>query len=166
MTTPMFIIDQGAGKSSCSVSVDISPTLATTHGGEPAVQVVHGAETPISSEDCGHPLTCNHNGLENCVAIAKNIIGRKVENGGNGVGAQEEVDCTHNSTVRRLIPIECERLMGFPDNHTRIVWNGKPEEECPDAPRYKAAGNSMCVNVMRWIGMQIDRVDKMESAEK
>ena len=35
--------------------------------------------------------------------------------------------------------------------------------DCPDAPRYKACGNSMCVNVMRWIGMQIDRVDKKES---
>jgi DNA (cytosine-5)-methyltransferase 1 len=140
--------------------------------GRQSVAVVHGAEIPITSEDCGHPCTCNHNGLENCVAIAENVIGRKVENGGNGVGAQEELAYTQNasgvmgvcnSTVRRLTPIECERLMGFPDNHTRIEWNGKPEEECPDAPRYKACGNSMCVNVMRWIGMQIDRVDKMES---
>lgn len=61
--------------------------------------------------------------------------------------------------VRRLLPVECERLMGFPDNWTRISWNGKPEEKCPDAPRYKACGNSMCVNVMRWIGEQIQRVE-------
>ncbi len=64
------------------------------------------------------------------------------------------------STVRKLLPVECERLMGFPDNHTRIVWKGKPEEECPDAPRYKACGNSMCVNVMAWIGHRIDAVEK------
>lgn len=51
--------------------------------------------------------------------------------------------------VRRLTPLECERLQGFPDNHTRISWNGKPAEECPDGPRYKAIGNSMAVNVMR-----------------
>ena len=115
--------------------------------------------------------------LQEChraVAIAENILGRKVENGGNGVGAQEEIAYTQNcsgvmgvctdepseTTVRRLTPLECERLMGFPDNYTRISWNGKPETSCPDAPRYKACGNSMCVNVMRWIGMQIQRVEE------
>ena len=50
--------------------------------------------------------------------------------------------------------------MGFPDNHTRIVWKGKPEEECPDAPRYKACGNSMCTNVMQWIGLRIDAEER------
>ena len=68
------------------------------------------------------------------------------------------------STVRKLLPVECERLMGFPDNHTRISWKGKPEEDCPDAPRYKACGNSMCVNVMAWIGHRIDAVEKQISA--
>ena len=63
-------------------------------------------------------------------------------------------------TVRRLLPIETERLMGFPDNWTRIPWRGKPEEQCPDSPRYKACGNSMCVNVMRWIGMRIEYVER------
>ena len=64
------------------------------------------------------------------------------------------------STVRKLLPVECERLMGFPDNHTRISWKGKPAEECPDAPRYKACGNSMCVNVMAWIGHRIQAVEE------
>lgn len=104
------------------------------------------------------------------VAIAENVIGRQVENGGNGIGAKEEVaytqNCTgvmgvcQNATVRRLLPVECERLMGFPDNHTRIPWKGKPEDECPDAPRYKACGNSMCVNVMAWIGHRIEEAEK------
>lgn len=67
--------------------------------------------------------------------------------------------------VRRLLPIETERLMGFPDNHTRIPWNGRSELECPDGPRYKACGNSFCVNVVRWIGEQIQRVDNMEDAD-
>lgn len=103
------------------------------------------------------------------VAIAENVIGRQVENGGNGIGAKEEVaytqNCTgvmgvcQNATVRRLLPIEAERLMGFPDNHTLIRWKGKPEEECPDAPRYKACGNSMCVNVMAWIGQRIQQME-------
>ena len=107
---------------------------------------------------------------QNAIAIAENIIGRKVENGGNGIGAQEELAYTQNTsgvmgianhaTVRRLLPVECERLMGFPDNWTRIPWKGKSEEDCPDSPRYKACGNSMCVNVMRWIGMRIEMIER------
>ncbi len=66
----------------------------------------------------------------------------------------------NHAAIRRLLPIETERLMGFPDNHTRIPWRGKPAEQCPDSPRYRACGNSMCVNVMRWIGMRIEYVER------
>ncbi len=59
------------------------------------------------------------------------------------------------SAVRRLMPVECERLQGFPDDWTRIPWRGASEEDCPDGPRYKACGNSMAVPVMRWIGKRI-----------
>ena len=65
---------------------------------------------------------------------------------------------THPMTVRRLTPIECERLQGFPDNYTRIPWRGKPAEECPDGNRYRAIGNSMAVPVMAWIGERIKKV--------
>jgi DNA (cytosine-5)-methyltransferase 1 len=57
--------------------------------------------------------------------------------------------------VRRLTPVECERLQGFPDNYTAIPWKKKPAADCPDGPRYKALGNSMAVPVMRWIGKRI-----------
>ena len=63
--------------------------------------------------------------------------------------------------IRRLTPVECDRLQGFPDNWTRIAWNGKPVEECPDSRRYKALGNSMAVPVMRWIGQRIQTVDRL-----
>ena len=56
-------------------------------------------------------------------------------------------------TVRRLMPVECERLQGFPDGWTDIPWRGK--DHAPDGPRYKALGNSMAVPVMRWIGERI-----------
>ena len=59
--------------------------------------------------------------------------------------------------IRRLTPVECERLQGFPDNWTRIPWKKKPEEECPDGPRYKACGNSMAVPCMKWIGRRINQ---------
>jgi DNA (cytosine-5)-methyltransferase 1 len=65
----------------------------------------------------------------------------------------------NNSCVRRLSPIETERLQGFPDNWSRISWKGKAETECPDGPRYKACGNSMAVPVMAFIGRRIAEVD-------
>ena len=57
--------------------------------------------------------------------------------------------------VRRLTPVECERLQGFPDEYTMIPWRNKPAEDCPDGPRYKALGNSWAVPVVRWIGRRI-----------
>jgi DNA (cytosine-5)-methyltransferase 1 len=57
--------------------------------------------------------------------------------------------------VRRLTPVECERLQGFPDNYTQIPWRKKPSDECPDGPRYKALGNSWAVPVVAWIGRRI-----------
>jgi DNA (cytosine-5)-methyltransferase 1 len=92
--------------------------------------------------------------------------------------------------VRRLTPRECERLQGFPDDHTLIEYGRKisPEkmdrdfakylmrggkltfEECcgraADGPRYKAIGNSMAVPVMRWIGARIDKVLKTSPINK
>ena len=56
----------------------------------------------------------------------------------------------HGMAVRRLTPVECERLQGFPDNYTDIP-------KAADGPRYKALGNSMAVPVMAWIGKRIAR---------
>lgn len=61
-------------------------------------------------------------------------------------------DFCNTLRVRRFTPIECERLMGFPDDYTKIPWRGKPAELCPDGLRYKVLGNSMPVPVMRFIG--------------
>ncbi len=57
--------------------------------------------------------------------------------------------------VRRLTPEECEALQGFPRGYTAIPWRGKPADQCPDGPRYKALGNSWAVPVVRWIGERI-----------
>ena len=95
------------------------------------------------------------------IALAENTIGRQPLNGGNGNGFTEDGPMyTLNATgvhgvsdqmaVRRLTPIECERLQGFPDNYTDI------KDNCPDGPRYKAMGNSMAVPVMKWIGTRIN----------
>lgn len=80
---------------------------------------------------------------------------------GNAAAYNGSLFIKQKTNVRRLTPVECERLQGFPDNWTRIPWRGKKEDNCPDGPRYKAMGNSMAVNCMRWLGQRIDMVDKM-----
>ena len=65
-------------------------------------------------------------------------------------------NCVTDVGVRRLTPRECERLQGFPDDHTLVPYRGK---EAMDGPRYRAIGNSMAVNVMRWIGRRIEQVE-------
>ncbi|WP_063864841.1 phage N-6-adenine-methyltransferase, partial [Enterobacter hormaechei] len=112
-----------------------------------------------------HDKSHANSGQPPAIAIAGNTIGRAPENGGNGTGYCKEVGYTltksdqhgvaYGMQVRRLTPIECERLQGFPDNHTLIGWRGKDADECPDGPRYKAIGNSMAVPVMRWIAERI-----------
>lgn len=55
--------------------------------------------------------------------------------------------------VRRLTPVECERLQGFPDEHTNVPHRMKP---AADGPRYKCIGNSMAVPCIRWLGYRIE----------
>ncbi|QQC64373.1 DNA cytosine methyltransferase [Paraburkholderia ginsengisoli] len=54
--------------------------------------------------------------------------------------------------VRRLMPMECERLQGMPDNYTLVPYRGKP---AADSPRYKAIGNSMAVPCVAWLGRRL-----------
>jgi DNA (cytosine-5)-methyltransferase 1 len=68
---------------------------------------------------------------------------------------QGGIGIMQSMAVRRLTPVECERLQGFPDDYTNI------KDKCPDGPRYKAMGNSMAVPVMRWIGERINKVNNL-----
>ena len=98
-------------------------------------------------------------------------------NGLNPTCSQGVVGIIQNMAVRRLTPVECERLQGFPDNHTLIPVEKRKKitadeyaylrhhnpnmtaeqayKLAADGPRYKAIGNSMAVPVMRWIGDRI-----------
>lgn len=96
-------------------------------------------------------------------AICRNVCPTLKCGGDGAMVASETADKIMEANpmlVRRLTPLECERLQGFPDGHTLIAWKGKPAEECPDGPRYKAIGNSMAVPVMRWIGRRIAAGDE------
>ena len=103
----------------------------------------------------GTTLNCNHEAP--IVAFQQNASGE--------VHTSEAIAGTvgtmTGSQVRRLTPRECCRLQGFKDDFTMIPWKGKPAEQCPDGPRYKALGNSMAVPVMRWIGQRIKMVEDL-----
>nr|DAH84055.1 MAG TPA: Cytosine specific methyltransferase [Caudoviricetes sp.] len=139
----------------------------------------------VTEAKAGKTVTAGGPGAETVIVEPIALDGDKMKpgerSGGSGMGVSEEgVMYTQTAgdvhgvaytpsgkpTVRKLLPLECERLMGFPDNHTRIPWNGKSEEECPDAPRYKACGNSMAVNCMMWLGERIQKVEKEISHER
>ncbi len=118
-----------------------------------------GGKGYLGSDEKAFTISCNQ---DQQVAISKNVISWDAElnpninkmgtlvRGGQG-GRTEGVML--DMAVRRLTPIECERLQGFPDNYTNI------KENCPDGPRYKALGNSMAVPVMKWIGNRIQMVE-------
>lgn len=132
---------------------DVAPTLTTNYGKQPdssdtsaGPMLVPVGMLAIRGRDDGSSLEARYDGTSNAILTPSG--GRA----GMGVGAIH-----YGMQVRRLTPTECERLQGFPDGHTLIPWRGKPAEDCPDGPRYKALGNSMAVPVMRWIGARIAR---------
>ncbi len=73
-------------------------------------------------------------------------------------GMKQQTYMQAGMQVRRLTPLECERLQGFPDGYTDVPYKGK---HAADGPRYKALGNSMAVNCMRWIGERIALVEEI-----
>jgi DNA (cytosine-5)-methyltransferase 1 len=110
------------------------------------------------SRGAGTPLSA----VVQTVAFAQNQLGEvragdvfnTINTNGNASGRNTPMVQTAMQ-VRRLTPVECERLQGFPDGYTNIPWRKKSES--PDGPRYKALGNSWAVPVVRWIGERIDR---------
>ena len=134
------------------------------------------ATTPKYSEDVCHTLRYGGaGGCNDAVAFVQNTRDEVRYVNGDGAisgalaanpGMKQTSYVMEGSVVRRLTPRECERLQGMPDDWTRIPYRGKPADDCPDGPRYKAIGNSMAVPVMRWIGERIEMVDKLEGISK
>ena len=154
---------------------ELAHTLGRNHGQENACIAFsykdHGAD---ASEDLSPTLRAGNSDNSNANSGQPPAIAYAFKPGqgakARGIGFAEEQSPTLTSassgtnltpavmcgvSVRRLMPVECERLQGFPDNHTLISWRGKEAAECPDGPRYRAIGNSMAVPVMRWIGERI-----------
>jgi len=116
----------------------------------------------LDTECGGNKLT--HQSIENGHIVPEKI-GTLTTKSTTSNGARDVEDgyvipvASEKMKVRRLTPIEAERLQGFEDDYTRIPYRGKPREQCPDGPRYKAMGNSMAVPVVRWIGERIKMVN-------
>jgi len=154
---------------------DVSPTLKLGgHGGgnPPAVM------QPVDVPEVMSTLTSSMSGVsrpgnattehETYIPLAKQVAPSLTTNDPSrspqASEVTQQVAAVHAASmaVRRLTPRECERLQGFPDDHTQIPWRGKPADQCPDGPRYKALGNSMAVPVMRWIGERIRMVNELQ----
>ena len=152
-------------------TADLAPTMRAQRdrytGGNLAV-AFHPTQDPISSAEVCHSIGAN----ENATAAVMQPIPfdtTQITSKANGSNPQSGDPChpiaagahapaiAQVMQVRRLTPVECERLQGFPDNYTAIPWRKKPADECPDGPRYKALGNSWAVPVVRWIGERIVR---------
>jgi site-specific DNA-cytosine methylase len=114
------------------------------------------------ARDLAQPITRRNGDPGSIVQVQWASGGGKVENPtAQALRAGPETNyqfLRSGMAVRRLTPRECERLQGFPDDWTAISYRGKP---AADGNRYKALGNSMAVNVMRWIGERIAAVDTM-----
>jgi DNA (cytosine-5)-methyltransferase 1 len=108
---------------------------------------VHGVAQPISFDMA--QITSKVNGTRVEAGLPVSTLAK---------GSQMHVAMQQSMAVRRLTPVECERLQGFPDTYTDIKSKGKAT---PDGPRYKALGNSMAVPVMAWIGKRINEVEQL-----
>ena len=144
---------------------EIAPTLrAMNHsgshanaGGQVAVCITGDITHTLKAEgfDGSEDGTGRGQPIVACRDVAQTLTsnyGKQVDNTDSSLGPNV---VSSTSAVRRLTPRECERLQGMADDYTLIPWRGKPAEECPDGPRYKAIGNSKAVTVVRWIGRRL-----------
>ena len=123
--------------------------------------VVHGTQDPCTGSQAF--ALGRNNGAENAVCVtgqvAHTLRGEGFDASEDGTGRGTPT-ISQGMAVRRLTPVECERLQGFPDNFTQIPYRNKTAGKCPDGPRYKALGNSMAVPCMKWIGERIQQVQE------
>lgn len=156
---------------------EVSPTLRAMPGGggnHPSVcfdttQITSKANrsNPKEGDPC-HPLQSGAHAPAIAFTERGRDQGRTFEsqeelayalcNPGSGGRTHSRQLFTPQMAVRRLTPMECERLQGFPDRYTQVPHRGK---EAADGPRYKALGNSMAVPVLKWLGDRIRLIDSL-----
>jgi DNA (cytosine-5)-methyltransferase 1 len=151
---------------------DVAPSCVSRYGtgggNVPLVQESVAFPATMSGTQCAKtknlsPAICSVNQTAVAVDIYNQAVGVKSQTIRSGASSIEHsggvINPADRMAVRRLTPKECERLQGFPDDHTLIPWRNKPADQCPDGPRYKALGNSMAVPCMAWIGERIEWIE-------
>jgi len=124
------------------------PIVLMDQGGS-AMNIEHGMTGTLRRETHGHePIVMQPIGFD---AYNNDVTGDVSKTIDTGQDYHHVPNILQAMAVRRLTPVECERLQGFPDNYTKIA------DKTPDGPRYKALGNSWAVPVVRWIGERIAR---------
>ena len=145
---PLVLMDQGGA----FMHVEFGKTGALTSQMRGHAPVVFGEAYRISSEKSWAMLSANP-----LAGIRRAEISPTLDTTTPTPAKAQGGLMVLTNRVRRLTPVECERLMGFPDNWTRVPYRGRPAEACPDSPRYRAIGNSWAVPCIRWIGERIQK---------
>lgn len=155
--------DHGADAGDVAPTMRAMPHSASHANGGGQLAVAVDVYNQTVDGDCAATVTAAAGGTQDVVAFSSNMSVPDVRDdgcspclklGGHGGGNPPAV-CSPTMVVRRLLPVECERLQGFPDGWTAVPYRGKPAS---DGPRYKALGNSMAVPCMAWIGHRIQAV--------
>ena len=141
-----FFAGQGAKAGSIAYSTDIAPTLKASDSGTNRTPSVHINTHPVAFQPR------HYSDRERMGGEPSDVCHTLSAQAGQGDSSPH---IASNMQVRRLTPTECERLQGFPDGWTSIPWRGKPADQCPCGPRYKAIGNSWAVPVVAWIARRI-----------
>jgi len=117
---------------------------------------VSKGSNPVTSMNIALPITCRDGdpvGITHTLTAKHGVTEDGCGRGTPLVVQESQSGLRQAMLVRRLTPIEVERLQGFPDRWTCVC--GQVECVCPDSPRYRGVGNSVCVNVIEWIGRRL-----------
>jgi len=119
-------------------------------------------QNPYSSTNVARTIVAQPRGYAvvsfDAAQVANKTHRRKPKPRAGALCSTSRESIVEQDRIRRLTPRECERLQGFPDDWTLVPYRGRP---AGDGPRYRAIGNSMAVNVMRWIGRRIADVEAL-----
>ena len=154
---PLVLEDQGGSVISTSQTGIVGTLRRESHGHEPSVlSFNHAQQSMMVGDEIASPLMQRDFKDPQTVLAPTLTASNDPSRSPQSTEVTNQVAAIYATTmaVRRLTPVECERLQGFPDNYTNIPWRKKPES--PDGPRYKALGNSWAVPVVAWIGKRIN----------
>jgi DNA (cytosine-5)-methyltransferase 1 len=165
------------------IAADVAPTLNAHFGSKQGLENQHvdggcGLFVAHTLRDEGFDASEDGTGRGTPIVVTNDANPVVVADGshsptlrvGSSIGIPSPPMVLNGLAVRRLTPLECERLQGFPDGYTAIKYAGKSGRRhslrpAADGPRYKALGNSMAVNVMSWLGQRINQLNAAQPQE-